>query len=56
VFFSQSLKPFIPALARADFRGAFEALDLPAPIKRAVILHRGRFAPGYTYMEKYLER
>jgi alpha-aminoadipic semialdehyde synthase len=55
VFFSQALKPFIPALARTDFRNPFESIELPPPIKKAMILHRGRLTPGYLYLQKFLD-
>ncbi len=54
VFFSQELKPFIPALARADFRGSFDSCRLPAPIKRAVVLYQGRLTPAFRLLSKYL--
>jgi alpha-aminoadipic semialdehyde synthase len=54
VFFSQELKPFIPALARADFRGSFDSCRLPAPIKRAVVLYEGRLTPTFRLLSKYL--
>jgi alpha-aminoadipic semialdehyde synthase len=55
VFFSLALKPFIPALARADYSVPFDKLALPPPLKRAVILHRGEFTPAYRYMEKFIQ-
>jgi alpha-aminoadipic semialdehyde synthase len=54
VFFSQTLRPFLPALAGADFGGSFEACDLPEPVKRAVILFRGEFPPSYRYMRSFV--
>lgn len=54
VFFSQTLKPFLPALAAADFGGTFEACELPDPIKRAVVLYRGEFPPSYRYMREFV--
>jgi len=54
VFFSEVLRPFIPALAAADFSGEFAGLDLPLPLKKAVILHRGRFTPDYKYMAEFM--
>ena len=54
VFFSQTLKPFLPALAAADFGGTFEACDLPDPIKRAVVLFKGEFPPSYRYMQAFV--
>jgi len=50
VFFSQVLKPFIPALCAADFSSAFARLRLPAPLHKAVILHRGELTPDYAYL------
>lgn len=54
IFFSEVLKPFIPALATADFSKEFAALELPPPLKKAVILHRGRFTPDYEYMAEFV--
>lgn len=54
VFFSQTLKPFLPALGAADFAGTFEACDLPEPIKRAVVLFKGEFPPSYRYMQAFV--
>jgi alpha-aminoadipic semialdehyde synthase len=54
IFFSEVLRPFILALATADFSREFAALELPLPLKRAVILHRGRFTPDYEYMAEYV--
>lgn len=55
VFFSLALKPFVPALAKADYLVPFNKLALPPPLKRAVILYRGEFTPAYKYMEKYIQ-
>jgi alpha-aminoadipic semialdehyde synthase len=54
VLFSQSLKPFIPAISFADYRGTFEACGLPDPIKKAVILFKGEFTPDYQFMRDFL--
>jgi alanine dehydrogenase len=52
--FSTALFPYVEAIVRADYDQPFEKLDLPGPIKRAMILHRGRLTPDYQYMEQYL--
>jgi len=52
--FGVALMPFVPALAGTDFARPLEKLDLPGPIRRALILHRGRLTPEYSYIEKYL--
>jgi len=52
--FSHTLKPLIPAIARADYTVPFEELNLPPLIKNAVIAHRGALTPGYQYLERFL--
>jgi alpha-aminoadipic semialdehyde synthase len=52
--FGEMLMPFVPAIAQADFSASFDHLDLPEPIRRSVIVHRGEFTPDYKYMEKFL--
>ncbi len=52
--FSKALRDFVPALARADFGADFEALNLPEPVKRAVVVHKGELTPAFKYMEKFL--
>ena len=54
VDFSRILKPFIPAIATADFSVPFEASSLPPEIKRAVITYRGQLTPDYAYIEQFL--
>ncbi len=54
VFFSEVLRPFLPGLAAADFSKAFAALELPAPLKKAVVLYRGEFTPDYEYMAEFV--
>lgn len=52
--FSKALAPFLAAMARSDWGRPFEELELPAPIKRAVIAHRGRLTPDYAYLNEHL--
>ena len=47
--------PFVPGIARADFGRSFQDCELPAPIRKAVILYKGEFAPEYRYMQDFLE-
>jgi saccharopine dehydrogenase (NAD+, L-lysine forming) len=54
--FGVALMPFVPAIARTDFGWPLDNLDLPGPIRRALILHRGRLTPEYSYIEKYLKQ
>ncbi len=52
--FSDALAPFVAPLARCDFDLPFEQLDLPAPMKAALILHKGELTPDYRYMADFL--
>ncbi len=52
--FGRVLKDYIPAIVDADFSAPFEELRLPAPIKRAVIVHRGELTPDFRYLQQYL--
>ncbi len=54
-YFSNVLKEFIPAIAEADFGVDFDDLELPAPIKKALILHRGKLTPDYEYISNFLD-
>ncbi len=55
VYFSQVLKPFLPAIVRCDFSQPFERCTLPPEIKRAVIVYQGRLTPDYQYLREFLE-
>ncbi len=52
--FGVALMPFVPAIAHTDFSRPLDRLDLPGPIRRALILHQGRLTPEYRYIETYL--
>uniref|UniRef100_A0A7C4CEG2 Alanine dehydrogenase/pyridine nucleotide transhydrogenase N-terminal domain-containing protein n=1 Tax=candidate division WOR-3 bacterium TaxID=2052148 RepID=A0A7C4CEG2_UNCW3 len=52
--FGTALIPFVPAIAKADFGIGLDRLDLPGPVRRALILHRGRLTPEYAYIEKFM--
>jgi saccharopine dehydrogenase (NAD+, L-lysine-forming) len=52
--FSAALLPFVSRLARTDFSRETDDLNLPAPLRRALILHRGRFTPEFEYMQAFL--
>ena len=54
VFFSNQLKPFIPAMANADFDAPLEQTGLPPEVQKAVILYHGELTPAYRYLEQYL--
>jgi len=52
--FSNALKGFIPAIAKANFDLPFEQIQLPSPIRKAMILHKGELTPDFKYIQKYL--
>ena len=43
-FFSNQLRPFIPALLAADYTGSMETSGLPPEIQKAVIVYNGRLS------------
>lgn len=53
-FFSRILLPFIPEIANCKWDKEFEELELPYPIKKAVIVHKGEITPEYKYLERCL--
>ncbi|MCF2137289.1 MAG: hypothetical protein K9W43_08625 [Candidatus Thorarchaeota archaeon] len=52
--FSNSLTPYIPSLAVANFGASFDDLNLPREIKDAVVVYRGELTARYSYLDKYL--
>jgi alpha-aminoadipic semialdehyde synthase len=52
--FSEALFKFIKPITIADYSVGFDELKLPNPIKRAMILHKGKFTPAFEYIQKYL--
>ncbi len=54
IFFSQTLKPFVPAIAAADYTRSFGQCLLPLPLKKAMILFRGELTPDYEYLREFI--
>jgi alpha-aminoadipic semialdehyde synthase len=52
--FSETLQQFIPSIVKADYTVPFDKLDLPAEVKKAVIVYQGKLTPEYEYLNKYL--
>lgn len=52
--FGNGLIQFVPEIAQEDFSQDFSELDLSPPIKKAIILHKGKLTPDYEYLEKFL--
>ncbi|MEI7500681.1 MAG: bifunctional lysine ketoglutarate reductase /saccharopine dehydrogenase family protein [Bacteroidota bacterium] len=53
--FADVLVNFVKPIADADFDEHFDDLDLPKPIKKALILHKGELTPDYKYIEEFLK-
>lgn len=53
--FGEALVQFIPAIARTNFQVPLDRLELPPPIRRALILHQGKLTPEYRYLEKFIK-
>ena len=52
--FSDALIGFMPEIAKTDFDVSFKELQLPDPIKKALILHKGKLTPDYEYLKQYI--
>lgn len=52
--FGDALMPFVSGIAGADFSRPFDELDLAPPVKKALIVHRGKLTPAYDYLKLYL--
>ncbi|MBX2811362.1 MAG: hypothetical protein KTR25_06120 [Myxococcales bacterium] len=52
--FSDALVPFVPSIARLSSEKSWDALHLPSPLKRAVVMHQGSLAENYEYMRNFL--
>jgi len=53
--FSQSLSPWIPAIAAADFDADLAASGLPPELQQATILYHGQLTEPYRYMGEFVE-
>ncbi len=54
IAFANALFEFVEPITQCDYSVNFDDLELPSPIKRALILHNGEFTPDYEYMKKFL--
>jgi len=53
-YFSAALRPFVPALARADLAKPLDESGLPPELARATIVYHGQLTEPYHYLEKYV--
>ena len=54
MFFSNVVKEFTNDIVSADYGKTFDELQLPYPIKKALILHNGQLTDDYTYLEEFI--
>lgn len=52
--FTDALKPFAAAIAKADYTQPLGPDTLPAAISRAVVVWRGELTPDYAYLQSHL--
>jgi len=53
--FSSTLKPFIADLAEADFSVDFDDINLPKPLKKALICYHGKLTKDFEYISEFLD-
>jgi alpha-aminoadipic semialdehyde synthase len=53
--FSHVLKNFVYEIYHAEFEKNFDELELPYPIKKALIVHKGKLTKDYLYLNQYLK-
>jgi len=54
-YFSNTLLPFVPNMAKAKYDGTLDEAGLAEEIKRSVILWKGKFTPDFEYIDEYLK-
>jgi alanine dehydrogenase len=52
--FSQTLLPFIPPLASADYSSSYAELQLPRELKDAIIVYKGDLTNQFEYLKEHL--
>ncbi|MBN2279831.1 MAG: hypothetical protein JXQ65_04555 [Candidatus Marinimicrobia bacterium] len=55
VFFSHILKKYVPELSNGSLDSDLEHSPVSEELKRSIIIHKGKFTPGYKYLKTYLE-
>ena len=54
IAFGDMLYKYIAPITTADYSVDFNSLKLPEPVKRAVIVHKGKFTPRFEYLTKFI--
>lgn len=53
-FFSEALRGFIPAIAKADLNADLSRSGLPPELQRATIVYRGKLTEPYQHLAKFV--
>lgn len=53
--FSHVLKNYVYEIYHADFEKNFDELELSYPIKKALIVHKGKLTKDYSYINQFLK-
>ena len=53
--FSRSLAPFIPGLAKTDFKALLTDSGMPPELAAATVLYHGELTESYRYLEQCLD-
>jgi len=54
-FFSKQLRPFLPALLKADYHASLETSGLPSELQRATIVYNGKLTDRFDYLQEHLD-
>ncbi|WP_319524881.1 bifunctional lysine ketoglutarate reductase /saccharopine dehydrogenase family protein [uncultured Desulfosarcina sp.] len=54
-FFSNQLRPFLPALIKADYHASLETSGLPPELQRATIVYNGKLTERFSYLKEHLD-
>lgn len=52
--FSETLLPFVPSLASADFSSSYTDLELPRELRDAIIVYKGDLTNEFEYLKEHL--
>ncbi len=55
ISFGDAMLRFVNVIVSTNYDVPFEFLNLPKPIKKALIIHKGKLTPDYEYISEYLK-
>ncbi len=54
--FGDALLPFVKALSETDYSLDLKDINMPIEFKNSIIAHKGKLAPNFKYLEKFLQQ